>query len=81
MLPSGNIVCPLATWVVVELVRDDKLEPFVYAVDRTENGVTGHAGLPVAIEAFHALGVSHLAAGLLTECLAARTALARLATG
>lgn len=34
------------------------LERFVYAVDRTDHGVTGHVGLPVAIEAFHALGVA-----------------------
>jgi hypothetical protein len=34
------------------------VERFVYAVDRTDRGVTGHVGLPVAIEAFHALGVA-----------------------
>ena len=34
------------------------LERFVYAVDRTDHGVTGHVGLPVAIEAFHALGLA-----------------------
>jgi hypothetical protein len=33
------------------------LERFVYATNRSEEGVTGHAGLLLAIEAFHALGL------------------------
>ena len=41
-----------------QAVIRSSLERFVYAVDRTDHGVTGHAGLPVMLEAFHALGLS-----------------------
>ena len=34
------------------------VERFVYALDRTDHGVTGHVGLPVAVEGFHALGLA-----------------------
>jgi hypothetical protein len=34
------------------------VERYVYAADRTDHGVTGHVGLPVALEAFHALGLA-----------------------
>jgi len=33
------------------------LDRFVYATDCSDHGVTGLAGLPLAIEAFHALGL------------------------
>lgn len=33
------------------------LKRFLYATDRSDEGVTGHAGLLLAIEAFHALGL------------------------
>lgn len=38
------------------------LERFVYATDRSDQGVTGLAGLPLAIEAFHALGLDEACA-------------------
>jgi len=34
------------------------LERFVFAADRTDHGVTGHVGLPIALEGFHALGLA-----------------------
>jgi hypothetical protein len=33
------------------------LKRFLYATERSDEGVTGHAGLLVAVEAFHALGL------------------------
>ena len=38
------------------------LDRFVYATDRSDQGVTGLAGLPLAIEAFHALGLDEVCA-------------------
>ena len=43
---------------VEQPVLHSTLERFVYAVDRTDHGVTGQAGLPVLLEAFHTLGVA-----------------------
>lgn len=39
-------------------VLPSSLERFVYAVGRTDGGVTAHVGLPVMIEGFHVLGVA-----------------------
>lgn len=39
------------------LIRSS-LERFVYATERSDAGVTGHTGLLLAIEAFHALGLA-----------------------
>jgi hypothetical protein len=44
--------------VVDQPVIRSSVERFVYAADRTDHGVTGHVGLPVAIEGFHALGLA-----------------------
>jgi len=41
------------------------LERFVYATERGDEGVTGFGGLPVLLEAFHALGVAKACAAQL----------------
>lgn len=38
------------------------LERFVYATERSDHGVTGLTGLPLAIEAFHTLGLGEVCA-------------------
>ena len=43
--------------IVPQPIIRSSLERFVYAPDRSDQGVTGLAGLPLAIEAFHALGL------------------------
>ena len=39
-------------------VLPSSLERYVYAVGRTDGGVTAHVGLPVMLEGFHVLGVA-----------------------
>jgi len=41
------------------LIRSS-LKRFLYATERSDEGVTGHAGLLLAIEAFHALGLQRV---------------------
>jgi len=51
--PSGN-----SEGAGGQPVLPSSLERFVYAVGRTDGGVTAHMGLPVMIEGFHVLGVA-----------------------
>jgi hypothetical protein len=50
--PADRIVPPS------QPVIRSSLERFVYATERSDEGVTAQAGLPLAIEAFHSLGLS-----------------------
>jgi hypothetical protein len=62
-MASEETPAPSATQAAIQprqpIIRSS-LERFVYATNRSEEGVTGHAGLLLAIEAFHALGLKHV---------------------
>lgn len=54
--PNGKAGKTEVTVPAQPIIRSS-LERFVYATERSDEGVTGLTGLPLAIEAFHALGL------------------------